>query len=303
MTRIYKQITNVLILLFILGLGCFLFFFLKHPELEKEERNWITIPVSFFPFHREPLIQVEIEGKKYTLLIDTGSPHHLDLHKRVLEKLHHKEFIRVENYYDLKGNRYLINVFRAPPIKFCEHLEIDGLFACEESIDFLTTGIKIQKATSLFGKFKEQFRLFWIDGRISCSSFKRAVPYFDFRHRCLYLAKDLNVLQEEGIFHPNDFIALPFTLCRSGPVISIETEFGEKRFLIDSGASHSVFMEPTDSSLTLKIGGLNFGSWHFFSWPLSPDFKIEHDGILGVDFFKKHAICLNFQEGIVYIQK
>ena len=298
-----KPYKNIPIILFIIGLGCSLYFFFSRPQPETKDVSCVKLPVSFFPFSRQPLIQVEIEGKKYTLLIDTGSSHRLGLHKRVLERFGDKEFLGVANYLDFKGNPYQIEVFRTPPVKLHKSLEISGLDAQEENIDFLTSGASIQKTRSLFSKIRDQLRLLWIDGRIGFSPFRDIAAHFDFPHRCLYLGKNLKALEQEGIFQPNDFVALPFAVDHSGPVISLETNLGEKKFLLDTGATHSIINATEDSSLNLKVNDTTFGSWYFFYAQFSPKVASEFDGVLGVDFFKKHAICFDFQQGIVYIQK
>jgi len=49
------------------------------------------------------------------------------------------------------------------------------------------------------------------------------------------------------------------------------------------------------------IGGINLGKYRFLISDISDDFSI--DGILGVDFFKSHTICLDFSKKIAYVQR
>jgi hypothetical protein len=303
------QSKKVLFLILFLGLGfsC-LFFVLFQQDTSEKTSRCVKIPVSFFPFINKPLINIEIEKEKYTLMLDTGSSHNLDLHKRVLAKIQNKTPIEVPRYYDVKGNGYLVQAFRSPPIKLHHHLELSGAVACEENIDFLTKGTNVQNKKSLLGKFKERLCLFYIDGRVGWSLFDNLTCLFDLRNSSLFVAQNIGTLSEEGIFDPSDFIKMPLELSRCGPVLSIQTNIGTRKFLLDTGASHSLYREsaiPLQDAIVLSIAvdEQDLGFWSFLSYPIASELSNEFDGVLGIDFSKTHKICLDFQEKTAYIQR
>lgn len=241
-------------------------------------------------------------------MIDTGSSHVLDIHKRVLERVQGKEFIKISRYSDLQGTSYPVLQFRVPEVSLHQNLRLNGVIAHEENIDFLTKGTNGGRPRSFFGKIKKRLELFLIDGRIGWPSFEQMVCLFDFHKAVLYLAKDQETLKNKELFIPEHFIQAPLELSRCGPVLSIETQEGTKKFLLDTGASLSIYREPNSQPLDmarfmLNIKGHDFGYWDFFPYPITSDHIHELDGVLGIDFFKSHVICIDFLGGYIYIQK
>lgn len=304
-----KPIKTILILAIVLITGCYIFtfdYFRSYPH--PKTSHCVRIPVSFFPFPNNPLIQVTIEKKTYTCLIDTGSSHALDLHKKVLDQIREKEFIKIAQYSDLQGIGYPTPKFHVPTVGLHQNLKLNGMIAHQENIDFLTKGTNGGNPRSFSGKIKERLRMFLIDGRIGWPSFEQTTCLFDFQRNSLFLAKDTETLQNEKLFNPEEFIQVPLELSRCGPVLSIQTEWGIKKFLLDTGASYSAYKESAAQSmdqvrLTLNIAGHNYGIWHFWPYPITSDLLSELDGVLGIDFFKTHVICFDFQQGHIYIRK
>src|SRR5579872_6856614 len=103
----FKYKRFLILIFFILGVSCSL---CRHvPQINY---TYARIPVRFFPFLNEPLIRVDIENKKYSVLVDTGCSHHIDLNKKCIDKIKDKEFIDNFTSYDVKGNEYSLPGFR-----------------------------------------------------------------------------------------------------------------------------------------------------------------------------------------------
>jgi hypothetical protein len=262
----------------------------------------VRIPVSFFPFPDSPFIKMSIEGKRYRLLLDTGSSHELDLHARVLGQLQEKEFLWTSQYIDLRGSRYPVSRFQIPSMTIHKNLGLHGVIVYEESIPFLTKDTK-----TFLGRIKKQIALRWIDGRLGWPVFEQTACLFDFPHDALILAKNMEALQGAGVFHPSHFIKIPLAFSRCGPVLSVQTEWGESKFLLDTGASHSAYRDLELQSspgevLTLWAQQQSLGKQRLYPYPISPDLAGEFDGVLGVDFFQSHVICFDSQEKYIYIK-
>jgi hypothetical protein len=301
-------IKTILILSIFIITGCYMFTFNFYPPcFHSRTGHCVKIPVSFLS-PNDPLVKVVIEEKTYTFLIDTGSSHILDLHKRVLDQIREKEFIKIDQYSDLQGTCYPVSNFRIPTVTLHHNLKLDGVNAYEEHIDFLTKGTNGGKPRSFSGKIKEQIRMFFIDGRLGWPAFEQTACLFDFHKNSLFLAKDAKTLQNEKLFNPEEFIQVPLEFSRCGPVLSIQTEWGIKKFLLDTGASYSAYKESAVQSsdqirFTLNIKGSDFGQWDFWPYPITSDLLTELDGVLGIDFFKNHVICFDFQQRYIYIRK
>ena len=303
------QRKNILALVILLLAGCFLFplMVFRKTSFEGKTNHCIRLPVRFFPFVDEPLIKIEIEQKQYTMSIDTGSAHPLDLHKRVLDQIQNKKFINTARYIDMLGRGYPVSQFLIPEINFHRHLRLNEIDVSEENVDFLIKTTHGGNPKSLFRRIKEQIEFRLIDGRIGWPIFKTATSLFDFHHGELFLAENLAILQEEGLFHSEEFIKIPLELCKWGFVFSAQTELGERKFLLDTGTSHSIYREMNEQLrdpivLTMDVSGQRLGRFEFIPFPLSPD-HCEFDGILGIDFFKSHKICCDFEGKALYIRK
>jgi len=101
---------------------------------------------------------------------------------------------------------------------------------------------------------------------------------------------------------------------KSGLIFALDTDLGPKRFLLDTGANHSILhksSEPKEHAQESRPG-----CWHSFDRNISYngrqldqlDFALAEiaevfdvDGALGTDFLKRHVICLDIEHRIAYI--
>jgi hypothetical protein len=286
--RLRKHRKSFLILTAAISLGGSLYWALGAPQYQ-ELPNCVRVPIRFSFLSHKPLLTIDIQGTSYTIMLDTGSSHPLDLHQRVLEKIPEKQFVQTEPYYDLRGDNYLVSQFILPELKIQKRL-------------------KIAPHDSFFRKLRSQLDLRFIDGRIGWSLFKKATCLCSFHKSLLILAKNTETLQQHELFKPDDFWQQPLEISKYGPLFLAQTEDGPKRFLLDTGSSSSIYRHPDPKSapkitLNLQTKEGSLGPWDF--WPYAIDSKIseEIDGVLGIDFFNAHVICLDFQQQRLYIQK
>lgn len=303
------QLKNILLFVFLLVMGCFLFSHISElaDSLGYEKSHCVRIPVKFFPFSWKPLIKVEIEKKQYAMFIDTGSAHSFALQKKALEHIKDKNFVDTSISIDVLGREYSTSQFLVPEVRIGSNLRFNTVDVYEENIDFLTKIMHKDESKSLFRTIKKWLRLWWIDGRIGWPVFAETACLFNFHDGELFLAKDLNALREENVFFPEEFVKAPLELSECGIMIVMQTELGLKKFALDTGASYSVFREIGEQLkdsviLTMNVSGQNLGRWEFILFPLSSE-HCKFDGILGVDFFKRHKICCDFERKILYIRK
>ncbi len=276
-------------------------------------KSYTRIPVRFFPLLNIPHIKIEIENSSYSLLVDLGSGSHFDLKKSCVEKIKNKQFTGNATSYDIKGKDYSLHSFRVSKIKF-PNLNICDAVLNEESIEFLATGGLIWPLNTLSAKLKKKINMYCTDGRIGWGVFKNFDCFFDFPRSVFFLGQDMSTLINEAGCSLDGFVKIPFSIENYGIVLSLETELGTKRFLLDTGATHSALRESQVDKMKaaqfapgrwlhtcqLMASGQDFGAWPFVLFEFSDLFAC--DGILGIDFFNEHAIALDFHNQIAYFQ-
>ncbi len=297
------------ILLFVVLIGFGTFFFVGFQRKPTFKRQFIKIPIHFFPFGNRATMQVEVEGKQYSLLIDLGSSHPLDLHEKFIQKIKDKKLIGVSNYKNIRGDVFTSRKFQIPAVKIL-NWTIKNLVVCEESVDFINAA-EIWPSIGIWNRVKDELQLVMIQGRIGLPVFKESDCFFDFPNSVIFLGNNLgSCCSLEGS------IQIPFELEECGVILSVDTDLGMKKFLLDTGFTHSVLRESLVEKKGAKktkrgdifyvnkdliIGGHSLGGWQFWLLEFSDIFKC--DGIFGIDFFKKHAIYLDFHNKVAYIKR
>lgn len=263
------------------------------------------IPIQFFSYSKLPVIEAVIEGKKYYLELDTGSAGDLVLKEEILDQMTKKEVGLIKTV-DINGNIYENFEFWIPNLKIYD-LNFDSVVARQENMDFLKEGCVVRASPSNHQKLNQQ-RHANIAGRIGWGILGKKQWYFDFSHSLLWMVDDLDQLKKEVKDFPfSDSIEVPFEIEKRGIVLSVETNVGVKKFMLDTGACVSCLreclvpkgagkeFEPGKRMLLsdVKIGGKDFGRYSFFLYEFSP--LIDVDGILGLQFFERNSIYLDFQ--------
>jgi hypothetical protein len=186
------------------------------------------------------------------------------------------------------------------------NLKFEGAIAREENIDFLLRGCQILPDIPFLRLTIAKLYMSRVNGRIGWPLFQQMNCFFDFPNSVMFVAKDMKTLQDEAGCALDGFVKTSFDLSHCGLIVSVETDLGRRRFLLDTGSTWSLFknsqVEKKGRSFTtdkFQIGGTDFGKTKFCLYEFSDLFEV--DGVLGVDFFKRHAICIDFHNKIAYI--
>lgn len=282
---------------------CGVFFFEKSVRIpELKSKAFTKIPVHFFPISNRPSINVEIEGKTYSCLVDLGSSHAFDLQEKYLDQIIDKLEAGESKYYDAKGALFTTQKYTVQTIKM-EDICFHENFVYLENPEFLDKDSRHWR--SIWNRLLHQIELRTIQGRIGRTPFQNRDSLFDFPHSAIFLLNDLSTSLAETGYSIDQFISLPFQMENCGIVLTMETGEGIKKLCLDTGTTHSVLRYPSSGTqayieTTLKVGDHYLEKWHFKSYPLSE--KLQCDGILGADFFKKHVIAFSFKTQVAYIR-
>lgn len=260
---------------------------------------YVRIPVNFSST-KTPYTEIEIEKKKYYLIVDLGSDAELGIKTEVLEKIR-KTLIGKTHWSDIKGNEYESLKYQIPKLKIGK-VQINNAKAHDGYI---------YESGHIWGK--ERTADVEISGLIGTKLLGISQHLLlDFNNSVFFLLRsreNLKHLRKEGYLLEN-FVEVPFEGDNHRIIFLADTSVGRKRFLLDTGASYSV-IKPTfmteeeretmrDNRLTitlpeLVIGGSDFGEIDLYAYDFSDKFA-EFDGVLGMDFCSKHVIYLDFNE-------
>lgn len=271
------------------------------------------IPIRFLPYSKLPIVEVEIEGQKYNLELDTGASGEIILRKEILEQIQHKKYQETVKNFDVKGNLYESSQFLLPHLRL-GNIDFEEVSAREENIDLLTQGCIVWNFSKTYDE-NQKIRFRNVAGRIGWGILKRHQWYFDFSHSLLWIVEDLEELQKEvGYFSLLDYVEIPFEVSKAGIVFSVETNIGIRRLVLDTGANISCLKQSLVEKKYAKefrpglwmysskvvIGKLHFGNYPFFLYDFTP--MLDIDGIMSVQFFEKNGIYLDFKNNRALIR-
>lgn len=269
------------------------------------EPPYARIPVKFSST-LTPYTEIEIEKEKYYLIVDLGLDAELGIKTKTLEKIN-KTLIGQAYWSDAKDTEHESLKYQIPKMKM-GRFQINNAKAHDGYTD---------ESVHIWGK--ERTADDPISGSIGIKLLGMSRHLLlDFGHSVFFLLRSresLEHLRKEGYLLEN-FIEVPFEGAHHRVIILADTSVGQKRFLLDTGASHS-FIKPTfmtedgrtamyDHIVTitlpdLVIGGSNFGKIDLYAYDFSEKFA-EFDGVLGMDFCRKHVIYLDFNEKKAFIR-
>lgn len=285
------------ILLIVVGVIC-LWYFLSPNDYHER------VSVGFM-LNKSPYVSIEIEGKSYPVLIDLGARSQMSLEKDILEQIQKKPE-GTHLFRDMHGKRYESVKYRIPKIKIGS-VEFKDIEVLEENIDFVTKG------SVLYSKDTEKYKR-EVVGDIGRGLLKQVNMLLDFPHAAVFLSNQLNELKKSG-YNVNTWLKVPFKLDPKGMVLEIDTDLGKKRFMLDTGLTVTLlrssnvqnhneleqhFGMPIFPTSKFIIEGKDFGKMNLHLREITPELDIL-DGILGMDFFSKHQIYLDFHKKMAYI--
>lgn len=243
-------------------------------------------------------------------LIDTGSAFSF-IRKDVLNQIEHKKYISDSDYINIYGKKYITSNFLIPEVKIGGFVA-ETIFK-EEAENFLAECV-VDNNFLISWKVHLMYQVYR-EAIIGMDLFQKFACIFDFPHSSIYIAKEITHIIENEDFFTADWHSVEFELGKSGVVLMFETDLGKKRLLLDSGSTLSI-IRFTDkekvayqdnvvtrefTSKKLMINGLDFGSCNFRVMDIAGEMN-DIDGLVGIEFFNKNIICLDFPNKIAHIQ-
>lgn len=248
----------------------------KIAYVEPPENYFEHVPVTFAS-RGSPTINVSIEGNTYPLELDLGSSFPFSLCENILQNIRKISYGTAE-WSDFRGQRYESPAYAIPKINI-GNLAFDNMIIRQNREDFhinATLGsAPLQPIGTIGLPILEKYNLF-----------------LDFQHFAIYASNNYSALQQAGLLS-NNFLIIPFTLHRDGILLSVETDMGVYRLILDTGATHTVIRQPhSNSTMQFRLMGHDFGSRSIVPIDLSAQF--DFDGCLGLDFLLEHPLFIDY---------
>jgi hypothetical protein len=273
-------------------------------------RNHCEIPIQFLGVLNTAYTTLEIEGKPYFLDFDLGMMFPVSLKKEVLEKMKKEPWDTI-SWKDFKGIQYQTPTCIIPRARLGRS-RFKNLWTHETSKDFEKNNIFFGEKDSHVAEDLYDSKL---SGSLGAELFLMAnIPalFLDLGNSRAFMVKNIRRFHEGG-YSCENFLKVPLEKKENGLCIQVETDIGKKSFSLDTGSSENLLsaslfpdkpnlLNPdwcfTFTSSKLIIGDRDFGKEEFRIY----DIKLEGiDGALGMPFFKKYAIFLDFQNNVAYI--
>lgn len=292
---------------FLLGLSLFAFF----KGQFKQNRRYTKVEIdSSFP--HLPYFCLELEGTKHRMLLDLGMNIPIGMQSSALDKIQHKKILEESFVKGQKGHKYPCTIYLFPTVKMGQYI-VSNVAVMEENPALLNTSFYDE--TSASDKSEMQaFISAHFSGRIGWPFFESTNLMLDLGQRkCIYLLKDLDQIKQGHKYNLNDFTKTSFEINDYGILVSVMTDLGIKKLLLDTGAdtslrtglapSEKVFQNAEAVSYyktqTFQIGNYDFGETSFRLAKMEGLSGV--DGVLGFDFCLQ-PIFIDFENKHIYIQ-
>lgn len=248
-----------------------------------------------------PQIEVKIEGKSYWLKIDLGAFHPVCLTRDILEKIQEKNYHAQIGIIDLKGNTYFTNSYIVPEIRV-RNLRLWDCEVREESPEFLTNGAIIYSP-------EENKETVENIGTLGRPVFQDINLLLDFHHSMLFACRHLRDRKREGYRFDRCAVLFLEKDPKDAIIIKMTTDKGTLRLLVDTGCTKSLIKPSSVSGESYQpwlgdlqtwhtskciLGGKKFDEMDFVVFPINQELG-DFDGILGMDFIKKHVLYFDFK--------
>jgi len=280
-----------------------LFWIYKRAPSEKPP-PYFSLYVDMFGRGSIPYFNVEIDGKTFLLCLDLGHNGDLTLQRQYLAEITNKSFIETTTMSGVRGNKYTIDVYQIPEAK------IQGATLCRP---------QLEEAHSAFDQ--ETVLIPATDpstpeavGSLGWKLFRNVTLFLNLAKGEIVLGRNIEALREKG-YKLEEFTETPLQLNHDLLVIEATTPQGLWHCLLDTGCTSNLLNEsesdkPIETMIqdesnfvnlpSFAINNTNFGPITFRPVPMKLPFHI--DAVLGLEFFFKHQVIIDFEKQSVFIR-
>lgn len=264
--------------------------------------------ISLYPIDKAYSLRASIGDSQGFLMLDTGATDHIDLSPAAIEKIGVSEPIGTFTWYDVNNNKYVSDVFQSKSDIHFDKFVVHKPTVKLEQEDFLNKGSSIKGPPNPTRARNTHLSNM---GSINATTL-RAGKYWllDLKEPSLWFIKDLSKAFSRNEISREDFIEVDLLKNFEHLVVSVQTDFGVKKFAIDTGAEVSS-LSPTGANTKVEfinsesfvMSGYDFGSQSMLTFSIFGENFDAFDGFIGLDFLEKHRIIFDFEKNKAYISR
>lgn len=307
-----KKIIGLFFFLTILSLSSLWIF--NYPKPGEYSRNkdhvklqhdpyFFPLPITKFTASNQPCLMILVDDFPVNVMLDLGFRGQFSFSPIFLGQIKNKKFISSKKMYGIRGGEYLERLYLGPKIKI-------GPVSFSEPI------------------LHEQADKFYLDSTLIKKEGKPSVPeigkigwelfgninlFLDLGNSKIAFCDSIDTIKKQG-YALNKLVKSPLLLERGLIEFEAATLAGKMRCMLDTGSTWNI-LNTEDSRYrsaegvipklldeincdSFKIGEVDLGSITFHSVPIKIPIHIE--AILGMEFFEKHRVFIDFLEKQVY---
>lgn len=255
----------------------------KFVYIESPQIYFERFPITFGS-RGVPSTDVFIEGTTYPIKIDFGNSLPFSLNQEILQNIHKTSYGTVD-WSDFKGNKYQSPAYMIPEIKI-GNLSFINVIAHQDREDF-------HDNVSLNCLPSQRM------GAIGLPLLKKYNLFLDFPHSAIYASNNHFHLQQAGLLSKN-LLTIPFILHPDGILLSVETDVGVFRLILDTAATHTAIRTPCSTFTSrFRLMGHDFGARSII--PIDLNSCFDYDGYLGIDFLCEYAFFIDYPNRLIFL--
>lgn len=255
----------------------------KIAYFEPPKDYFARIPITFSK-RNAPLIDVSIENKTYPFIFDSGSSFAFSIREEIMQNFD-KLKCATSKWYDLKGHQYESPAYMIPEIKIGDFQFFYPL--AQQDNEKFHENVTFDGPTVIF------------PGAIGRPLIEKYNLFLDFPHSAVYTCRNHLRLQKEGLLSQN-LLIIPFSNDAEGIILSVATDEGTFKLVLDTGSTFTILRAPHSSSTErFEIMGHDFGRLSIKVLEIST--QCPFDGIIGMDFLMKHPMFIDYLNRQIYL--
>ncbi|HNA62654.1 MAG TPA: hypothetical protein PKW79_06225 [Rhabdochlamydiaceae bacterium] len=262
---------------------------LGYFQLKKPVKKFSHIYLSDIGTGNIPCFEVEVDKKTFDFGLDLGLDADLGGSKELIEQISDKSLERIACMFGIRGRRYQEPVYSIPYIKlgsvtFRHPLinELDPAWEEEATLDSAEKGRRLNPI-----------------GLIGWRIFQTVVVFLNFKESYIAIAKSMDDLERKRFI--GEAIRVPLTFDHGFLEIDVHMSNRTLKCMLDTGCTNNLIHGDEKGSVTVedfRIGEKKWTPTRFLQESI--EFPVKVDAILGMDFFIKHQVVIDFPNREVF---
>ena len=294
--------------LFTLILFCFFCGYYFFPKNSRSEKNayFVSVPIIKFSPSQMLSVNVSIEDRVYPMYLDLGLASDLNMVESHAKEIVLKQALGSKSMYNFRGEKTEVPLYRIPEIAIQDMVFSNAVLQvdCEKS-RYRTVFVQNGGAPSPQDGGLLGWRLFYTTNLL-----------LDLHQKRIAFSNSLATLKTQG-YETEDWIETPLHIESGLLAIDIELPDKQVRCVLDTGSTRNLINHQSLTEQSLETAYWDPNNWIEFSYfrinqhqlgsigfqKLPVKLPIHVEAILGMEFFERYLVFLDFPNRRAYIAK